>query len=201
MDFESRNGGLFKLYVYLNTIENQEHVALVKGDISGPEPPLVRMHALQTVLQHTVASSSPMEAQWRAGARMAAAGWRLSAPVTPVITHRLLADDDAVYADRTERARSARRLVFGRGGAIRSTLGLRARVVQVSFGLLTGGIAGNLVDRLRYQQVIDFLDFHFGNYAYPTFNVADSAICVGVFLYIGWSLRQPATDDKVPKSD
>ena len=86
-------------------------------------------------------------------------------------------------------------------GVWRHTLGLRARVVQVSFGLLTGGIAGNLVDRLRYQQVIDFLDFHFGNYAYPTFNVADSAICVGVFLYIGWSLRQPATDDKVPKSD
>jgi 3,4-dihydroxy 2-butanone 4-phosphate synthase / GTP cyclohydrolase II len=45
VDFESRNGGLFKLYVYLNTIENQEHVALVKGDISGAEPPLVRMHA------------------------------------------------------------------------------------------------------------------------------------------------------------
>jgi 3,4-dihydroxy 2-butanone 4-phosphate synthase / GTP cyclohydrolase II len=45
IDFESRNGGLFKLYVYLNTIENQEHVALVKGDISGAEPPLVRMHA------------------------------------------------------------------------------------------------------------------------------------------------------------
>jgi 3,4-dihydroxy 2-butanone 4-phosphate synthase / GTP cyclohydrolase II len=45
IEFESRNGGLFKLYVYLNTIENQEHVALVKGDIMGPEPPLVRMHA------------------------------------------------------------------------------------------------------------------------------------------------------------
>jgi 3,4-dihydroxy 2-butanone 4-phosphate synthase/GTP cyclohydrolase II len=45
MDFESRNGGHFKLMIYLNTIENQEHVALVKGDISGPEPPLVRMHA------------------------------------------------------------------------------------------------------------------------------------------------------------
>ncbi len=45
IDFESRNGGLFKLYVFLNTIENQEHVALVKGDISGAEPPLVRMHA------------------------------------------------------------------------------------------------------------------------------------------------------------
>jgi 3,4-dihydroxy 2-butanone 4-phosphate synthase / GTP cyclohydrolase II len=45
IEFESRNGGLFKLFVYLNTIENQEHVALVKGDIMGPEPPLVRMHA------------------------------------------------------------------------------------------------------------------------------------------------------------
>ena len=45
MEFESRNGGKFKLYVYLNTIEDQEHVALVKGDLSGPKPPLVRMHA------------------------------------------------------------------------------------------------------------------------------------------------------------
>jgi len=45
MDFESRNGGHFRLMIFLNTIENQEHVALVKGDISGPEPPLVRMHA------------------------------------------------------------------------------------------------------------------------------------------------------------
>ena len=44
-DFESRNGGHFKLVIYLNTIENQEHVALVKGDITGPEPLLVRMHA------------------------------------------------------------------------------------------------------------------------------------------------------------
>jgi 3,4-dihydroxy 2-butanone 4-phosphate synthase/GTP cyclohydrolase II len=45
MDFESRNGGAFKLLIYVNTIENQEHVALVKGDVTGPEPPLVRMHA------------------------------------------------------------------------------------------------------------------------------------------------------------
>ncbi len=45
VDFESRNGGQFKLITYLNTIEDQEHVALVKGDVSGPVPPLVRMHA------------------------------------------------------------------------------------------------------------------------------------------------------------
>jgi signal peptidase II len=83
----------------------------------------------------------------------------------------------------------------------RNALGLRTRVVQVSFGLLCGGISGNLTDRLLHGHVIDFLDFHFGSYIYPTFNVADSAICVGVFLYIVWSLRQPATDNKVPRAD
>ena len=80
----------------------------------------------------------------------------------------------------------------------RHALGLRARIVQVSFGLLCGGIAGNLTDRLRFGHVIDFLDFHFGSYIYPTFNVADSAICVGVFLYIGWSLKQPSSAE-VPR--
>ena len=74
----------------------------------------------------------------------------------------------------------------------RRALGLRAPVVQVSFGLLCGGIAGNLLDRLLRGHVIDFLDFHFGRYSYPTFNLADSGICVGVFIYLVHSLRQPA---------
>ena len=74
----------------------------------------------------------------------------------------------------------------------RHALGLRDRLAQVCFGLLCGGIVGNLVDRLMHQHVIDFLDFHFGSYIYPTFNVADSGICVGVFLYLWQSLRNPA---------
>ena len=73
----------------------------------------------------------------------------------------------------------------------RRALGLRDRIAQVSFGLLCGGIAGNLVDRLLHGHVIDFLDFHFGSYIYPTFNIADSGICVGVILYLFFSLRQP----------
>ena len=73
----------------------------------------------------------------------------------------------------------------------RRALGLRDRTAQVSFGLLCGGIMGNLTDRLSYGHVIDFLDFHFGNYIYPTFNIADSAICIGVLLYLVHSLRQP----------
>jgi signal peptidase II len=73
----------------------------------------------------------------------------------------------------------------------RRQLALRQPAVQAAFGLLCGGIAGNLVDRLVHGHVIDFIDLHFGSYIYPTFNVADSAICVGVFWYVLWSLRHP----------
>lgn len=74
----------------------------------------------------------------------------------------------------------------------RRQLGLRSPAAQGAFGLLCGGIVGNLVDRVVHGHVIDFLDFHFGRYVYPTFNVADIGIVVGVFWYVLWSLRQPA---------
>jgi len=67
---------------------------------------------------------------------------------------------------------------------LRHTIGLRRPAPQIAFGLLCGGIAGNLVDRLARGHVVDFLDFHFGNYTYPAFNIADSGICVGVALYV-----------------
>jgi len=76
----------------------------------------------------------------------------------------------------------------------RRALGLRDPCAQIGFGLLCGGIAGNLADRLRHGHVIDFIDLHFGRYNYPTFNVADSGICVGVILYLWHSLRQPKED-------
>lgn len=75
--------------------------------------------------------------------------------------------------------------------AWRHQLGLRLRPVQIGFGLLCGGIIGNLVDRIIHHHVIDFLDFHFGRYVYPTFNVADSGICVGVIIYLICTLRSP----------
>jgi signal peptidase II len=73
----------------------------------------------------------------------------------------------------------------------RRALGLAGMHTQSCFGLMCGGIAGNLVDRLARGHVVDFLDFHFGSYVYPTFNVADSAICVGVILYAFSSIRSP----------
>ncbi len=73
----------------------------------------------------------------------------------------------------------------------RRALGLQQPATQISFGLLCGGIAGNLVDRLLHGHVVDFIDLHFGSYVYPTFNVADSGICIGVALYLIRSFREP----------
>ena len=52
------------------------------------------------------------------------------------------------------------------------------------FALIAGGAAGNVIDRLRFGSVVDFLDVHIGTHHWPTFNVADSAICVGVVLFL-----------------
>ena len=51
-----------------------------------------------------------------------------------------------------------------------------------SLALLLAGIVGNVVDRLRLGFVVDFIDVQFGSWHYPTFNVADMAICIGAGL-------------------
>jgi signal peptidase II len=53
-----------------------------------------------------------------------------------------------------------------------------------ALALLLAGIAGNVTDRMRFGYVIDFIDVQFGSWHYPTFNVADMAICVGAGLLI-----------------
>jgi len=50
--------------------------------------------------------------------------------------------------------------------------------------LILGGAIGNLIDRLRFGKVVDFLDFYIGSLHYPAFNVADSAITVGVTIFL-----------------
>jgi signal peptidase II len=55
-------------------------------------------------------------------------------------------------------------------------------ITRVALSLIAGGAVGNLIDRLRFGEVIDFFDFYVGRYHWPAFNVADSAITVGVFL-------------------
>lgn len=54
----------------------------------------------------------------------------------------------------------------------------------LAIGLIVGGAIGNLIDRLRFGYVIDFIDFHLGNWHYATFNIADSAITIGVGILV-----------------
>jgi signal peptidase II len=58
------------------------------------------------------------------------------------------------------------------------------RLLCSGLALILGGALGNLIDRLRYGQVVDFLDFHAGAWHWPAFNVADSAITIGAALLI-----------------
>ena len=65
-----------------------------------------------------------------------------------------------------------------------------------ALALLLAGILGNLTDRLRLGFVIDFIDVQFGSWHYPTFNVADMAICIGAgLLIIDMFFNRKKTDD------
>lgn len=55
---------------------------------------------------------------------------------------------------------------------------------HLSLGLIFCGATGNLIDRARLGEVIDFIDVHWYNYHWPAFNIADSAICVGVAIML-----------------
>jgi signal peptidase II len=50
--------------------------------------------------------------------------------------------------------------------------------------MIIGGALGNIYDRLTLGYVVDFLDFHISNWHYPAFNVADMAVCIGVFMWL-----------------
>ena len=70
-----------------------------------------------------------------------------------------------------------------------------------ALALLLAGIVGNLTDRLRLGFVIDFIDVQFGSWHYPTFNVADSAICVGAGLLILDMFLNKKTDENQKAKD
>jgi len=81
--------------------------------------------------------------------------------------------------------------------AILARVGLRmlpggGRLTPVALGMIFGGAVGNLIDRARFGAVVDFLDFYWRAYHWPAFNVADSAITVGVALLALRMLTTPS---------
>lgn len=66
--------------------------------------------------------------------------------------------------------------------------GRNSRWYSVALALIAGGAIGNLIDRIRLGFVVDFLDVYVGSYHWPAFNVADSAITVGVLIFLFYNL-------------
>lgn len=72
-------------------------------------------------------------------------------------------------------------------------LGEHERVTAIGLALILGGAVGNIIDRAFYGHVVDFIDWHYGTWHWPAFNIADSAITLGAVLIVLASLR---SDDK-----
>jgi signal peptidase II len=72
------------------------------------------------------------------------------------------------------------------------------KLLRASLAIIIGGILGNLVDRIVRGYVIDFIDFHiYDTFHWPTFNVADSAITIGIALLLIDTVKNPAVNPAV----
>ncbi len=82
------------------------------------------------------------------------------------------------------------------GFLIRTARTENDKITTFALSLIGGGAVGNLIDRVRLGSVIDFLDFYTGSYHWPAFNIADSAITIGVILTLaGFFLKKPPKKD------
>ena len=64
------------------------------------------------------------------------------------------------------------------------------KMLSWALSLILGGALGNVLDRIMYGAVVDFIDLHYGNWHWPAFNIADSAICMGAALIVLSELRK-----------
>ena len=71
----------------------------------------------------------------------------------------------------------------------------RDKLEIISLSLVLGGATGNLIDRITISQVIDFIDFFINTWHWPAFNVADSALTIGILLFLFANIRQHRTKD------
>ncbi|TPH19239.1 signal peptidase II [Litorilituus lipolyticus] len=74
-------------------------------------------------------------------------------------------------------------------------------LLSLALSLMLSGALGNLIDRVLFGYVIDFLDFHWAGYRFPAFNLADSAIFIGAALMILDSFKQESDNKNTTKVD
>jgi signal peptidase II len=60
----------------------------------------------------------------------------------------------------------------------------------LALSLILGGALGNVLDRVMFGAVVDFIDLHYANWHWPAFNIADSAICIGAALIVWGEFRK-----------
>jgi signal peptidase II len=65
----------------------------------------------------------------------------------------------------------------------------------LGYSLILTGALGNLIDRIRLGEVVDFIDVYYGHYHWPAFNVADSLVCVGAAVLVWVIIREEKTAD------
>ena len=75
------------------------------------------------------------------------------------------------------------------------------RMLLVALALVMGGAVGNLLDRISHGAVTDFIDFYYGTYHWHTFNIADTAISIGIGLMILGTFRPHAESEEASGSD
>ncbi len=71
------------------------------------------------------------------------------------------------------------------------------KMFRLIMAFILGGSIGNLIDRIRFNNVVDFLSFKFGDYYFPTFNIADSSIVIGGFFLIIYLLKNKEILDQL----
>lgn len=111
--------------------------------------------------------------------------------VTPFFNLKLVYNQGAAFSFLSDQSGWQRWFLSGVAGAVTLVMvywlrGLKQqeRLIALALGLIIGGALGNLIDRLLFGHVIDFLDFYLGQYHWPAFNIADSAISLGVALML-----------------
>jgi len=70
------------------------------------------------------------------------------------------------------------------------------KIIQLALGMIMGGAIGNVIDRIRFGAVFDFLDVHIGEAHWPAFNIADSFICIGAAIVIAHAIFSKIKDKR-----